>query len=136
MNHKDLIEMLSNEEFLKSLDWVWPTTAKIIVDWTEHNHEVIEDLYNYWVKFDNPYEVLETQRLMGIKFSVTWKFTESRQDVILMMCRLWATFSPTITSNTNLLIVWEEPSSKIAKATKLWVEIITWIDKLKERFNL
>lgn len=127
--------MLSDEEFLTSLDWVWPITAKLIVDWTKHNHEVIEDLYDYWVRFNNPYEVLEPQRLSNIKFAITWTFSVTRKDIVQMMCRLWATFSPTITSNTNLLIVGEEPSSKLAKANKLWVEIITWIDKLKERFN-
>lgn len=125
MKASELIIILSDKEFLSSIHWIGQETINLITSWVSSNSEDILKLESYWVVFNNYWNT--SLELEHIRFAITWTFPIERKDMISSLIKRWATYSPNVTKSTNLLIVWDNPSSKLAKAqcTKINYEQFT-----------
>lgn len=128
---QSIISWLSNREFLGSIHSIGPETTSSIIDriTNEHNRSLMIELTNYGVERNHRGEkiTLESSKLQYIRFAITGSFELSREQIISILVKQGATYCPNITSNTNFLIVWTWPSSKLSKCIKLndsWKQLI------------
>lgn len=131
---------LQDEQFLQSIHSIGKETSSSIIDWfcNSHNQWLVDRLIGYGVELTHWWEdtMRDSDRLQYVRFAISGIFPHSRDQIISYLVKQGATYCPTITSNTNLLIVWENPSSKLKKALDKWIECVQWVDGLYQRFDL
>lgn len=139
-SHTNLISFLSNRSFLEEIHSIGPETCNSILDRANntHNQEALSLLSQYGIRFNNfGSEIIrESEKLQYIRFAISGTFQISRESIISTLVKQWATYCPNITKNTNLLIVWLNPSSKVSKASKQGIETVEWLTNLEKRLDI
>jgi len=123
------LEDLSNAtaERLLEIEGVGEDSAKNIVDYFSlpKTKEIIEKLKRAKVNLENT-AIEEEDILSGLTFCVTGTLKGySREEIKKYIESLGGHFTDTVTKKTNYLIVGDNPGSKLQKAEKFGVEIIT-----------
>ena len=136
MKPEELIKYLTDEQFLSNIHGIGTETLLSCKKFFEHqpNSQTIYNLYNYGIKFDNFADNQKSNDwpLKYIRFAITGKFEISRDQIIKKLVLEWAEYCENITANVNLLIIWQDPSSKIKKADKYNIKKIFWLDEIKQ----
>lgn len=139
-DERDLIQYLSNSSFLSWIHSIGPETISSITDRIDHtsNQKLLFALAEHWVRYNNfgDNDKRESNKLEYIRFAISWIFELSRDQIISHLVKQWATYTPNITKNTNLLIVWQNPSSKVTKAGKQQIEIVHGLRETEKRLNI
>lgn len=134
-NSSKLIKYLTDDDFLSNINGIWSETIQSSKHFWSHDSNIsaLANLEKHWVKLDNfSQKVSHDWRLKYIKFAITGKFEISRDQIIQKLVLEWADFAENMTSNTNLIIIWQDPSSKVSKADKLWIKKIFWLDGIQQ----
>jgi DNA ligase (NAD+) len=123
------LEDLSNAtvEKLLEIEGIGEDSAKNIVDYFSlpKTKEIIEKLKRAKVNLENT-AIEEEDILSGLTFCVTGTLKGySREEIKKYIESLGGHFTDTVTKKTNYLIVGDNPGSKLQKAEKFGVEIIT-----------
>ena len=126
-DYQRLVEFLTNDNFLRNIHWIG---EKIILSCeknfgTKENIKLLEKLNNEWVRFNNFENLQKTKQtllLEGITFSITWKFDTSREKIINILENYGAEFHDKPTKETQMLLLGENPGSKLQKAKNFWIE--------------
>lgn len=131
----DLINYLHDKEFLDKIHSIWWQTVQAVKERLEDEHNIwlLNKLSSKWVRFNNfgnREKNLQSQKLEYLRFAISGKFEIPRDAIIQRLVSQGAQYMPNITKNTNLLIVWEDPSSKVAKASKLDIKTINGLEEL------
>lgn len=127
-NYIELISFLSDRSFLDEIHSIGPETRNNIIDriHNSHNQKAIELLSVYGVDFNNfGSEIIrDSEKLQYIRFAISGVFPISRDQIISLLVKQGATYCPNITKNTNLLIIGQNPSSKVSKASKQGIDTV------------
>jgi DNA ligase (NAD+) len=131
----DIINFNYNIEDLLELNDVWPEIAKNIVNFFHNpdNEEFLEKLISKLnIEFPDKNNN-NNAKLLDKKFCVTWSFDNYKRDELVKIIEEngWEFFS-SVSWKLDYLLAWEKAGSKIQKAEKLWVEILS----LEEFFDL
>ncbi len=123
------LEKLTNasEEELIEIKEIGPESARSIVKFfrQEGNRKVIEDLIKAGIKFKE-IKKEKPSKLAGLKFVFTGKLESfSREEAKRIVEDLGGIASSSVSKETDYLVVGEEPGSKLDKARKLGVKIIS-----------
>ncbi len=136
-NIDDLINYLSDEEFLLNIYWIWEKTIQSIKTYIliNENIKLLKDLEKIWVKFNN-FEIKYDKKIMDwLHFSISGKFWISREKIIEILQKNWSIFDDQPKKSTNFIIIWEDSWSKLKKAQDYWLEIIYWLDWLLWKYD-
>jgi len=123
------LEDLSNAtvEKLLEIEGIGEDSAKTIVDYFSlpKTKEIIEKLKRAKVNLENT-AIKKEDIISGLTFCVTGTLKGySREEIKKYIESLGGHFTDTVTKKTNYLIVGNNPGSKLQKAEKFGVEIIT-----------
>ena len=137
---KNLIIYLKDPDFLSQIHGIGDKTIQSCIQWfsDDDNISLLQQLADAWVQFDN----YETNKRSGnwplswVRFAITGSFQLTRNDLSQQLVRLGAEYCENITKNVTHLIVWTDASSKVAKAEKLWIILIQWIDWVEKQWNI
>ena len=110
---------------LKSLNDIGPEAAQAIYEWfhNKQNREFISRLKKLGIRIINEGR---SKKLQGKKFVITGVLKHySRQEIKDVIVNLGGEASDSISKNTTYLIVGKNPGSKLEKAKKLGVKVIS-----------
>ena len=128
-HYRDLPQLMAaSAEDLQTVDDVGPVVAGHIDKFfqQEHNREVIEALLAKGVEGTVEATVVGEQPLAGQTWVLTGTLhTMSRDEGKALLQRLGARVSGSISAKTSVLLAGEKAGSKLAKANKLGVRIVT-----------
>ena len=134
----DLESYLSNEEFLLSIKWIWPETVLSLEQWFQNpdNKIVLERMAEKWVAWN----IFDTKtiikgKLTWVSFCISWTFELPRKILSDILSKHGAVVTENITQQTGFLVVWENPSSKVAKAQDYNIPIVEGIERLEQKFE-
>ena len=130
-----LIWYLQDNDFLGKIHSIWDQTIQSTKDRLDddHNMWLLYKLSDHGIKFTNfgiREDNLQSQKLSYLRFAISGKFEMSRDVIAQKLVINGAQYTPNITKNTNLLIVWQDPSSKVSKAEKNWIQVVYWLAEL------
>jgi len=74
--------------------------------------------------------------LLGQTFCITGTFEKSREEIKTYLSSLGAIMTDGVTKKTTILLVGDEPGSKVEKARNLGVEIVESLTELESRFSI
>ncbi len=131
-NMTELIKYLTNEENLLEIHGIWEKTIKSIALYLaeEKNIEILKEIEKHGVKLD----VWETKWwwvLDDINIVITGTFEISRDEIARVIGLNWGNHQKTITASTNMLLVGNNAGSKLKKAQKKWISVLTWNEFLE-----
>jgi NAD-dependent DNA ligase len=140
-NRRELIKFLTDEAFVSSIYGIGDKTVFSLKKYlTEpQNQEILKQLYEVGVKF-NIFEEFQIEEenenlpLKGIHFSITWKFNIPRSKIVDILQSFWWEWDEQPKRTTNFILVWQDPGSKLEKASRYWLEIIDSLEKLYEKY--
>ncbi len=120
---------------LEAIDGVGDVVGKSLADWfaDKANAKLVDRLLKY-VAIENPKVTAKagTGKLAGKSFVITGTLTSLSRDEAKEKIRvLGGDTSESVSAKTNYLVAGENPGSKLAKAEKLGVTILTETDFLK-----
>lgn len=121
-------------ESLQQVPDIGPVVAENIVNFfkQEDNLEVIEKLLIVGVEWPRPDITQQAKSLSGKVFVLTGTMEKlSRDKAKELLQALGAKVSGSVSSKTNYVVAGEKPGSKLEKARKLGVEVISEQDLLK-----
>ncbi len=135
-----LVYYLTDSSFLSQIHGIGDKTVQSCINWFSDpdNISLLQQLADAWVQFDN----YETNKRSGnwplswVRFAITGSFPLARSDINQQLVRLWAEYCENITKNVTHLIVWQDPSSKVAKAEKNWSMLIQWVEWVEKEWNI
>lgn len=135
-----ILYYLTNSEFLHQIHGIGEKTVDSCMAWFSDtdNIALLQELIDAWVQFDN-YETDKrsgTGVLSWVRFAITGLFGISRSDLNQQLVRLWAEYCENITKNVTHLIIWKDPSSKVAKAEKNWTILVQWVEWVQQIFDI
>ncbi|PLX27385.1 NAD-dependent DNA ligase LigA [Candidatus Parcubacteria bacterium] len=133
-NFNSIIKFFKNikNSDLEEINDIGPKVSKAIMEWwqNEQNIHILEKLSNNGVKITKK-ELITNSKLQGKTVVLTGSLTKlTRNEAKDKIRTMGAKASSTVTKNTDLLIVGENPGSKYDKAKELGIEIITEEDFL------
>jgi DNA ligase (NAD+) len=131
-NHYRDIDELSNATLdeLQEIEGVGPNIANAIIDWFDRsaNQKVLAKLRSHGVwprQAQIQLEIRPPQTLAGLTFVITGTLpTLSRDDAKEFVQNRGGKVTGSVSSNTNYLIVGENPGSKLEKAQELGVKVL------------
>ncbi|MCP2519594.1 NAD-dependent DNA ligase LigA [Candidatus Aminicenantes bacterium AC-335-B20] len=127
-HYKSLEKLASaTEEELMQIKEIGPESARSIVRFfrQEGNRKVIEGLLKAGIRFKE-IKVEKPSKIAGLKFVFTGKLESfSREEAKRMVEELGGIASSSVSRETDYLVVGEDPGSKLEKAKKLGIKIIT-----------
>ena len=122
-------------EDLEAIEGFGPNMAEAVVDWfaNRRNQEIVRKLKAAGVW---PQRVVSTdttpQSLAGKKFVVTGSLSEfTRTEIKQFISQFGGKVSDSVSSQTDYLVVGENPGSKLEKANALGVPVISEADLIK-----
>jgi len=136
INYYNDLDELSNASFddLNKIEGVGPNIANSIIDWFERssNKKILEKLkiINVWpsVTKSNVQQKLE-QHLFGKIFVITGTIPGyTRNEIKEMIEKNGGKITDTVSKSTNYIVVGDQPGSKLDKANKLNIQILTFGD--------
>lgn len=128
-NHKfDKLKSLNKEE-LETVDGIGPVKAAHFINEISNQWEIIEGLFKRGLKFKAN---KRTNKLKNKTFCITGKKeTHSRNELINIIEKNGGEYKSTITKTLDFLIAGDDAGSKLDKAQKLGVKVITENDFIK-----
>jgi DNA ligase (NAD+) len=134
-NFKSIDELISaNEEEISSVHEIGPRISESVKKYLsdKHNLQVIKKLKNYGLNFEGEKREIKQNFFTDKTFVLTGTLTNfSREEAGDRITKLGGKVTSSISSNTNFLIVGENPGSKLDKANKLSVKILNEDDFVK-----
>ena len=119
---------LLTKEDLQDIKGIGPNKAESFIQDIKEKWPIAESLFKKGLSFKKE---LTSTKLKGFTFCITGKKEKySREELIQIIEQNGGTYSPSITKNTNYLIAAEDAGSKVQKAKKLGVKIISERDFL------
>lgn len=116
-------------EELLSITEIGPKVAQTILDWRT-NTELVNDslrLFDLGVTASSP-QLNSGGILSGKSFLITGTLPVKRDDAKIMIENNGGKISSAISNKLNYLIVGDDPGSKVEKAQKLNIQILSWED--------
>lgn len=127
---EDILYFSYSLEDLEELNDFWPELAKNVYDFFTNEDKlsfVSGLLDNIDVKFDN-WELPKT-KISWMKFCVTWTFEGvKRNDIVKQIEENGWEFISSVSSKLDYLVAWEKAWSKLEKANKLWITVLSLED--------
>lgn len=120
-----LKELKMNE--MEEIDGIGSTVANAIVKYfdIDKNNEIINNCLNLGVKIEPTHFDKTNMKLLSKKIVITGSFESlSRSDLKQRLEKSGATVTSTISSKTTVLIVGNNPGSKLTKAQNLDIKIV------------
>ena len=146
MSAVQFLEKLANLE-IKDLDNVkgfGPTLAANLINFTKS--ERFEVLIQAFKELENQNIELHiisqntakptSGPLLNQSICITGTFEKSREEIKAYLAALGASITDNVTKKTTILLVGDEPGSKVEKARNLGVEIVESLSDLELKFNL
>lgn len=135
-NLEDLIKVMGNEEFLRSVYGVGEKIVEGIIHFMKHNKALLRRLEAYGVNFDaSKYvEGMLDEENTKWSFSITGTFPVSREMIVQEMQKNWYLFHDSPTKITDLMLIGEAAGSKKKKAESFWLKIYEWRDAVLHAF--
>lgn len=141
-DENDLINFSYGLEKLEDLDDVWPEIAKNIIEYfsLDDNKKFLFELIQVLdIKYYENKNLDSDLIFSWKKVCITWNFEYewnkvSRDDLIKKLENSGWEFVSSVSKNTDFLLVWEKAGSKLEKAKKLNIEILSledFYDKIK-----
>ncbi len=114
------------EELLKVQD-VGGIVAQSIHDWfrVERNQTLLERLCASGVQFSNPKIEQASDKLAGTTWVITGSLSQSREEIADLIRANGGKASGSVSAKTTYLLAGEEAGSKLDKATKLGVKVLS-----------
>lgn len=127
-NHFGSFELLQKAKYeeLEEIDGVGPVAATSIREWFENikNIRFLEKLFEAGVQIEKSKQV--SDKLAGKSFVITGSLsTMTREEAEQTIRNLGGRASNSISASTSYLVVGDKPGSKLAKAEKLGVKVIS-----------
>lgn len=113
-------------ERLSAIEGVGSVVAETIVKWfaQDHNQEMIEDYFEQGIVITNPSQ--KSQKLVGQSFVLTGTLESlTRDDAKDKIRELGGEVSSSVSKNTNFVVAGDKPGSKLDKARKFGVKILS-----------
>ena len=126
----------TDEEELLSLNDVGPKVAESLL-FSIHKKEFVKEvntLISKGIKFNPMGGENESDIFKGLKFVITGTLPVKRQEAKDLIEKNGGQCSGSVSAKTNYLLAGEEAGSKLEKAQKLGVEVLSW-DDLKEKLR-
>ncbi|QIF00360.1 NAD-dependent DNA ligase LigA [Roseimicrobium sp. ORNL1] len=122
----DALAAASMEDLLKVQD-IGGIVAQSIHDWfrEEKNVERLDRLRAAGLQFANPKEDRASDKLAGTTWVITGTLSQGRDEVADIIRSHGGKVSSSVSSKTSYLLAGEEAGSKLEKATKLGVKVLT-----------
>lgn len=120
----DNIMKLTIEELIKNKD-IGPVIGKNIVEYfsDEKNMELIKKLRENQINFNYLGNIDQESSLLNLSFVLTGSLSKPRTDYQSLLEEKGAKVTESVSKNTNVVLVGENPGSKYEKALKLGIEI-------------
>lgn len=134
---QQLISYLGDKNFLFEIKWIWEKTVESIYNYITNpkSKKMLLDLEQFNIKF-----YIKTEQIQNLlnwqKICITGSLPIPRPKFVQIISNYWWVFQSQITKETDILIVWDKPWSKLKKAKQLWVKIYTIDEFLGEYSNL
>lgn len=128
-SNEKLLNFDMKQEELKNLKYIWEELSKNICDffWDPKNQQLIKKLLSV-ITLNFKKETI-WWKYVWKKICITWSFDwYNRNDLINILEKEWWIFVSNVSKNTDFLLVWKNPWSKLEKASKLWINILTLKD--------
>lgn len=130
---EDFLNFSYSLEDLEGLEDIWPELAKNIYDYfnnKNHKNTLKELLKIIKINYFQEIENIENTYFSGKKVCITWSFLRdwekiSRDDLIELLEKNWWNFVSSVSKNTDFLLAWEKAGSKLEKAKKFWVKVLS-----------
>lgn len=134
MTPETFIKYMTDKDFLNNIHWIgWQTVESCITFFGhESNRQTITNLTNYGIKLDNFAAKSNDWKLKYVRFAISGKFEVPREQIIQKLVLSGAEFCENVTWNVNLLIIGQDPSTKVKKADKYNIKKIFWLDGIKQ----
>lgn len=140
---ENLIKHITDQDFLTSISGIWEKTVQEIIDFINNksNLEILKRLEEFWLNFD-PIKYYKDKENIWIfewlnnwSFSITWSFPISRETIVQEMQKHWRTFHENPRKDTEIILIWDKPWSKKAKAQELEIKIIESRNNIIQNFD-
>lgn len=140
---ENLIKHITNSDFLNSVAGIGEKTLQEIIDFfaNKDNLDILKRLNEFWLNFD-PIRYYKDKENLWIfeglnnwSFSITWSFPISREIIVEEMQKHWRTFHETPKKDTEIILIWEKPWSKKAKAQEFEIIIIEDRKNIIKKFD-
>ena len=133
----EMINLLTNKEFLESTYWIGEKTVESITKFfsTKHNLKVLDELKAYGVNLDpKKYsDLLKAEAAKG-SFSITWSFDIPREKIAEYFQQQGYLFHESPKKDTDFMLIGNKAGSKKAKAEELWITIYEWRNTITKQF--
>lgn len=133
----EMINLLTNEEFLRWIYGLWEKTVENIAKFfhTKHNLKLLDELKEYWVNMDpkKHNDLLKASEAKG-SFSITGTFPISREKITEFFQENGYLFNESPTKTTDFMLIGEKAGSKKTKAEELWITIYEWRETITQQF--
>jgi DNA ligase (NAD+) len=141
---KQFMDAMLDRNFIASIYGIGEKTVDSLYTYlTEpQNQKVIEELAQAGVKFNifPQFDKLQNQQssqnlpLSGVHFSITGKFPISRSQIVKILEKYGASWDEQPKKTTDFILVGQDPGSKLQKAQKYGIKIISSLDELKVQY--
>jgi DNA ligase (NAD+) len=125
VNIKNLLN--ANEVDLLQIPEIGPKVAKSIISWIS-NRECIKEIHELeqmGIKISNPMRSVSGP-LSGLSFLITGTLPIHRDEVKTLIESKGGKILSSVSSKLNYLVVGNDPGSKVEKAERLGVKVISW----------
>ncbi len=139
----NLIKHITDQDFLNSISGIWEKTVQETIDFlnNKNNLENLKKLEEFWLNFD-PIKYYKDKENIWIfewlnngSFSITWSFPISRETIVEEMQKHWWMFHENPRKDTEIILIWDKPWSKKAKAQELEIRIIEGRNNIIQEFD-
>jgi DNA ligase (NAD+) len=120
--------MSADADALQSIDGIGPEVARSVVDWfaEPHNRDVVTALRAAGLNMTQPRAARTDSPIAGKTFVVTGTLERfSRKEIEDAIKRLGGKAAGSVSGNTDFLVAGEKAGSKLDKARKLGVQVLS-----------
>ena len=144
-NLSEVEELLTNEELMFQIDWIWEKTIIALKEFFANKQvkAMLERLELLWMNFSSEFvkknpDNLSSEQTQVEKnnkcFSITWTFQFSREIIKFEMEKNGFIFNEQPKKDTDFLLCGEKAWSKKEKAEELWIKIYSSWDEIIQAF--
>lgn len=133
----EMIDVLTNEEFLRWIYWIWEKSIETITAFfkDKKNLDIFEQLKNYGVNLDpKAYtDFIKADEAKG-SFSITWSFELPREKIAEYFQQQGYIFHESPKKDTDFILIGEKAGNKKEKAQELGITIYEWRENISKQF--
>jgi DNA ligase (NAD+) len=137
-NEWEMMNIFTNEEFLRWIYGIWEKSIKSITDFfnNENTRKIFEQLKEYWVNSDpKKYSDYIDADSAKWSFSITWSFDIPREKIADLFKQQGYIFHESPIKTTDFMLIGEKAGSKKTKAQELWITLYEWRDNITKQFS-